>query len=141
MVPFSTKEIRPRPTPSTVLEISANHWHSRDAEFLVSSVGTHLSTLAREIEKLALLVGERKQIVAADIAVRMYILAEEGLWELTAGLAEANPERLASVTSTSGEGVAPHQLMGQSMATRILLTAKADLERDCRSGCAEKASR
>ena len=66
---------------------------SGEANVLVASVGGDLSTLAREVEKLALFVGDAPQITAQDIARVCAILAEEGLWELTSGLAESNGER------------------------------------------------
>ena len=99
---------------------------SREANVLVASVGGDLSTLAREVEKLALFVGDAPQITAQDIARVCAILAEEGLWELTSGLAESNGERaLRALYRRLEEGAAPHQLLGQvCWQVRTLLTAK-----------------
>lgn len=99
---------------------------SREANVLVSSVGGDLSTLAREVEKLALFVGENQRITAEDIGKACAILAEEGLWELTGGLAESNSERaLRALYRRLEEGAAPHQLLGQvCWQVRTLLVAK-----------------
>lgn len=99
---------------------------SREANVLVASVGGDLSTLAREVEKLALFVGENPKITANDIGQACAILADEGLWELTGGLAEANSERaLRALYRRLEEGAAPHQLLGQvCWQVRTLLVAK-----------------
>jgi len=86
----------------------------REASMLVSVVGADLAVISQELEKVSLFVGDQVEIRSEDIAEACSLLAEEGLWELTAGLAEANSDRaLRALYRRLEEGVAPHQLLGQ----------------------------
>ena len=71
------------------------------------------------------------------------ILAEEGLWELTGGLAEANSERaLRALHRRLEGGVAPHQLMGQvCWQVRVLLAVKEGLIKGEPEGAIQKKHR
>lgn len=66
---------------------------AREAELLVEVVGGELGTLAVELEKLSLYLGDREEITAADIDEACSLLAEQVVWELTAGIAARDASR------------------------------------------------
>jgi len=98
----------------------------REVDVLLSAVGNDLSVIAREVEKLCLFIGSKDTIAVEDVGECCSVLAEEGLWELTSGLAEQNPERaLRALHRRLEEGAAPHQLLGQvGWQVRELVTVR-----------------
>ncbi len=84
-----------------------------DAELLVALVGRDLGPLVRELEKVALYVGDSPRIDADAIHAACSLLAEAEVWSLTAAIAsrDAGAAWLSLQRLLDG-GDAPHRLLG-----------------------------
>ena len=92
------------------------HLGRREAETLVELVGTGLSTLEREVEKLSVYVGstpggELIRVTGDDLRAVCSALAEESVWELTTGIARRDAElALRALHRLMSDGQDPHYL-------------------------------
>lgn len=85
----------------------------REAELLVEIVGDDLGRLAREVDKVALFVGDAGEITADDLHMACSLVAESVIWDLTAGIAARDPDgALASLHRQLEEGEDPRKLLG-----------------------------
>lgn len=96
-------------------DVAARHGKKlprRAAELLVQVVGSDLQRIEREVEKLVVFVGDAEAIDGEDVENACSLLAEAEVWDLTAGIAAADPERaIASLQRLLEGGHAPHQLI------------------------------
>ncbi len=98
-----------------------------DAELLVDVVGPDLSRLEREVEKLAVYVGDAAAIGAEDIEEVCALLAQAEVWDLTTAIAARRPDAaLATLHRLLEDGQASHMLLAMvAWQLRALLTAAA----------------
>ncbi len=88
--------LSPRDAPAWVARAAAalgKHLGPQAAGALVALAGTHLRTLALEVEKLAAYVGERQEITADDVDAVASRLAETSVFALTDAIGERNPRK------------------------------------------------
>lgn len=84
-----------------------------EAEVLVELVGDDLSRLRRELEKVALFVGDREEIGEEDLRQACSLLASSVVWDLTAGIASGDADlALAALYRQLEEGEDPRKLLG-----------------------------
>ena len=83
-----------------------------EATLLVDLVGRDIGQLAREIEKVALYVGDSPKVTSDAIHTACSALAEPLVWDLTNGIAAKNPAMAVD---------ALHRMLEGSEATRALL--------------------
>lgn len=85
---------------------------AREASLLVELVGPDLGRLAREVEKIALFVGDDAAIGADDIHAVCSLLAEAVVWDLTTGIASRDANTaLAALHRLLEDGDASHRLL------------------------------
>ncbi|MDQ7850538.1 MAG: DNA polymerase III subunit delta [Armatimonadota bacterium] len=88
--------LSPRDAPAWVVRAAAalgKRMGPQAAGALVALAGTHLRTLALEVEKLAAYVGERQEITAEDVEAVASRLAETSVFALTDAIGERNPRK------------------------------------------------
>jgi len=102
---------------------------------LAAAVGSDLRRLSTELEKLAVAVGERREIEAGDVDRLTAWTREFENYELTNGLEEGDLAKTIRVLSTVlQEGTRPEQVLGQLVRYfHNLLWAKACLRDKTRS--------
>ena len=100
---------------------------AESARLVVQLVGADLSVLAREVEKLALFVGDAKGILPADVHAATSLLAEAAVWDLTTGIAGRDPKlALTALQRLLDDGDASHRLIALVLwqARQILQVAE-----------------
>jgi DNA polymerase-3 subunit delta len=86
---------------------------SSEAALLVGLVGVDLGRLAREVEKVALYVGDEPKIAADAIHAACSLVAEAVVWDLTTGIAARKPDlALAAAHRLLEDGDSAHRLLG-----------------------------
>ena len=84
-----------------------------EAELLLQIVGEDLSTIASEVDKLCLYIGDAERIDSAAIEACCSALAEAVLWNLTGALACRDAdEALSSLHRLQAAGDDPRKLLG-----------------------------
>lgn len=99
----------------------------RDAyESVIRRVGSDTGSLATEVEKLCLFVGERSQIGEADVREVMRDMAEAWVFDLTGALASRDASKtLAVLRALFAQGEPPLRLVGLlAREFRLLLVAR-----------------
>lgn len=92
-----------------------------DAKLLVEWIGADAGRVQREVEKLALYVGEREAITAEDVRSGSALLAEAEIWDLTGAIAARNADAALGAT---------HRLLERGEDARRLLAMIAWQLRD-----------
>ena len=98
----------------------------REAELLVEVVGNDLSRIEREVEKIAVFVGESDAITSAAIEEVGTALAEAVIWDLTTGVASGDRNlALTALHRLLRSGNDPRRLLAMLLwQTRELLLAR-----------------
>ncbi|HYD48914.1 MAG TPA: hypothetical protein VEB21_11230, partial [Terriglobales bacterium] len=104
-------------------------------ELIVRRAGPEVGALASEVEKLCLFVGERPTIAEADVRAAMRDMAESWIFDLTAGLAARDANKVLPVLrGLFAQGEPPLRLLAMvSRELRLLLLARECLETSLRS--------
>jgi DNA polymerase-3 subunit delta len=115
---------------------------AREAGLLVELVGQDLGRIACEVEKLAVYAGGR-DITADDLRDACSALAEEQVWELTAGLSRRDRAlALRALHRLLGDANEPHYLLAMvAMQLRKVLQATQLVERRASDGDIARALR
>lgn len=110
---FQARDARPIPfARERAAELGKRLGH-REAELLVDIAGTDLGRIDQELTKLALYIGDRDAIERADVIEACSQLAEAVIWDLTAGLATADPAKaLGALHRLQKGGDDPRKLLG-----------------------------
>lgn len=112
------------------------------ARLVVQFVGSDLSVLAREVEKLAMFVGDGKAITPADVHAATSLLAEAAVWDLTTGIAARDPKMaLTALQRLLDDGDASHRLIALVLwQTRQILQVAEGLTAGLDDGAIHLAS-
>ncbi len=100
---------------------------ARGAATLVNQIGDDLGLLDNELQKLALYVGDRKTITAADVETLVGTMREEKVWGILSAVAAGNEAQAIAIweqvweTDRAAEGRA---VAGLAYKVRQLLNAK-----------------
>jgi len=101
-----------------------------EAELLVELTGPDLGRIQKEVEKLALYVGEGSAIEADDVHAACSLLAEAVIWDLTAGMAAQDAEQaLGALHRLSEAGDDPRRLLSMIVWQARELLKMAELVR------------
>jgi len=100
------------------------------AELLVAAIGDDLARLEKEVDKLALYVGERPEIAREDIEQATALLADAVIWDLTTVLATGDRDTaLSCVHRLQQGGDDPRALLGMiAWQVRDLLRVAARVQ-------------
>jgi DNA polymerase III subunit delta len=116
---------------------SGKEMSSACAQELISAVGSEAGRLSTEVEKLALYLGERKQITAADIQALTGHTAEESVFLITDLMAEGKAREVLTTLEQilDADRSAEYSMVGVlTFSIRRLLKAKTMLDSGIKQG-------